>query len=115
MERKRAFELRARRPIDFEAGWHAGRDYSEPEPEMPCVMCDTTAELPSGDCAQCAVREAEERERALREALDNLAEAIERVSYKGEAGDVEDLDDARREAVAALATPPGQQNAGGES
>jgi hypothetical protein len=90
MERARAFEVRAGWPISFESGWRAARDYYESE------------------LVRHIGAEAEARERVLREALDNLAEAIERVDYKGEAGDVEDLDDARREAVAALAASPVQ-------
>lgn len=39
----------------------------------------------------------------VREALDCLLEAIQRVSIKGEVGDVEDLDSARFDAAAALA------------
>ena len=47
---------------------------------------------------------AEARVRVLEEALSNLAESIERVGYRGEVGDVEDLDQARHEATAALAS-----------
>lgn len=51
-----------------------------------------------------AAREySKQREEKLREALDNLAEAIGRVEYRGQAGDVEDVDSARHDAVAALA------------
>jgi hypothetical protein len=57
------------------------------------------------------LRETEQREQALREALDNLGEAIERVSLEGDAGDMEDLDIARHDAQKLLtesadASPP---------
>ncbi len=62
-----------RMSLDFRHGFWAAREYSK------------------------------QREEKLREVLDYLAEAIGRVEYRGQAGDVEDVDNARHDAVAALA------------
>ncbi len=77
----------------LEFGWLACREWAEEwhvERMAPVVE---------------ALAETQERERALREALDNLNEAIARVDYEGAIGDVEDVDNARHEAAAALASP----------
>lgn len=61
--------------VAFDSGWLAARTYYQPE--EPCALCGTTAELPSGDCAQCSVTEVEGREGALREALLRLIAQVE--------------------------------------